>query len=108
MGQKILITLLTFLTILTIWAWYMNIYRFDFFSTKNRHLRNQQRIEIIAEKNIDSLRQKAVKVLDDYEQHRSESDKASIETQNLLMGTACLTFLSLILLIFELRKKNAP
>jgi hypothetical protein len=105
MRQKILVILLTLLTILTSWTWYENTYRIDFFATKNRHLRNQKRIEIINEGNIDSLRQKAVKILDNYEQHHDQSDKAVLEIQDMLTLTTCLTLLTLILLIFEFRKK---
>ena len=107
MRQKILIILLTLLTILTSWTWYENTFAIDFFETKNRHLRNQKRIEIMNEDNIDSVRQKAVKILDNYEQRHSVSDKTIVKVQNMLTVTTCVTFLTLLLSIFEFRKKNA-
>jgi hypothetical protein len=106
MRRKIIIALLALLTILICWTWYENTFAIDWFATKNHHLRNQKRIEIMNEPDIDFVRQKAVKILDNYELGHSKTDKTIIKVQNILTLTACLTFLTLIVAIFEFRRKN--
>lgn len=106
MRQRIIFTLLTILTILLCWTWYENTFAIDFFATKNRHLRNQKRIEIMNEDNIDSVRQQAITILDNYELGHSMTDKAVIKVQNMLTVMTCVTFLALILSAFGLGRKN--
>ena len=106
MRYKIIIALLVSLTILTCWTWYENTFAIDFFATKNHHLRNQKRIEIMKETNIDSVRQKAVEILDNYEQGLSITDKAILKVQSMVTVTIGVTFLILILSVFEFRKNS--
>lgn len=107
MRHKIIFILLVILTILSCWTWYENTFAIDFFATKNRHLRNQKKIEIINEDNIDSVRQKAITILDNYESGHSMTDKTVIGVQKMLTVTTCVTFLTLMLSAFELfRRKN--
>jgi hypothetical protein len=105
MRQRILIVLLTFVTILTCWTWYENTFAIDFFAAKNRHSRNQKRIEIMNETNIDSVQHMAVEILENYEQRHSESDETIRKVQYLLTVTAAITFATLILAIFNIRRK---
>jgi hypothetical protein len=58
------------------------------------------------ENSIDSLRQMAIKILDNHET-RSQNDRQDIiKVQNMLTVTTCVTFLALILSALELRRKN--
>lgn len=59
------------------------------------------------ENNIDSVRQKAVKVLANYEQGHNMTDKTILKVQTMLTVTASVTFLTLILSVFALRRKNS-
>jgi hypothetical protein len=70
-------------------------------------VRNQKKIEITNENNIDSVRQKAITILDNYELGHSTTDKTVIGVQKMLTVTACVTFLTLVLSAFELfARKN--
>lgn len=106
MRQKIIFTLLIVLTIMSCWTWYTNTFAIDFFAAKNRHLRIQRRIEIKTENNIDSVRQKAIRILDNYEQGHSMTDKTVIKVQNMLTLMICVAFSALILSAFQFRRKS--
>lgn len=107
MRQKFIIILLSLSTILTCWIWYENTFAIDYFATKNRHVRSQRRIEILNENNVDSVRQKALKILDNYEHGHSSTDRTIIKVQKMLTVSLSVTFLALILSAFEFRRKKS-
>lgn len=107
MRQKTLIIILVISTIIAGWAWYENTLAIDFFVTKNHHLTNRKKAEIMNEKNIDTLRKKSIDIIDNFESHRRLVDKRAVKAQNMLAAINCVLFLALIVSIFDFWKKIA-
>ena len=62
--------------------------------------------QLMKEKNIDTLRLKAVKILDNFDLRHVEKDETVIKIQNLLTCITCLTFFALMLSFFRFKKTD--
>jgi molybdopterin converting factor small subunit len=108
MRLKILLFTVTLTTILVTCAWYENTFRINYFATKNRHLISQRKIEIMNETNVDSLRQKAIKIYDNVAERHGEKDLIVERIQGLLTWASILAIGSVIILLFEIWNDKRP
>jgi hypothetical protein len=106
MRLTVLFILLTITAILTISTIYHNSFQIDFAATKNNHLTNQRKAEIMGESNVDSLRQRAISAWDSLDQRRKETDLRANKIQVLLVWTLVSIVGSLAMIVVEILKRT--
>jgi hypothetical protein len=106
MRLRILILLTAIASVLTIWAWMNNTFQIDFAATKNRHLINEKRNEIVRTMNIDSLREKSLQVIDKMNDRNRKQNHIATKVERLLSVTILLNLISLAVVLLEIQKRK--
>ncbi len=104
---KILLLLSLLSTGLIVYSWIQNTYQIDFFATKNRHLRIQMIQELKENNDIDSVKVKAIQIVENIGQNANKDSKRAIKESKIQIGIFCLLLIVNVLIIIEIRNKNA-
>jgi len=103
---KMLLILNLITTGLLIYSWIQNSYQIDFAATKNRHLRNQLIQGIKNTNDIDSVKFKAIQIVEGIGQKEINDNNRAMKESNIQIGIFCLLLMINTLIIIELIKKT--
>lgn len=92
---------------LIVYSWIQNTYQIDYFATKNRHLRNQMIQELKETNDIDSVKFKAIKIVENIGQKANKDSKRAIKESKVQIGIFCLLLIINVLILIEIKNKNA-
>ncbi len=103
---KILLILSLVSTGMIVYSWIQNSYQIDYFATKNRHLRNQMIQELKATNDIDSVKVKAIQIVENIGQNANKDSKRAIKESKIQIGIICLLLIINVLIIIEMKRKT--
>jgi hypothetical protein len=92
---------------LIVYSWIQNTYQIDYFATKNRHLRNQMIQELKETNDIDSVKVMAIQIVGNIGQKANMDSKRAIKESKIQIGIFCLLLIINVLILIEIRNKNA-
>ena len=104
--HKMLLILSLISTGLLIYSWIQNSYQIDFAATKNRHLRNQMIQELKETNDIDSVKIKAIQIVENIGHKTNNDNNRAIIESKIQIGIFCLLLMINVLIIIEIKRKT--